>query len=623
MTIRKTSWTVTPPQLVYVLVPHEAAMNNGEVLESASDSSVNEIEEENNQINDRFKKVEGYHAVPPLYTVNYMPSRPDLSFAGLDDSVYKTNVSETITSVPRNESTASKSSKDNLEQPKDVRPSAFIIEEWESNSDDDCMIRPSFEQNKPSYAKINFVKSDENTRKYVIEQHTNRQAENLRKSQSPRVDKRNFVPTAVLTKSGNVPVNTAKQSSSRAAVSNSTARYVNTAASRPTMNGAKPSSNVFHKSHSSVKRTIYQRTAPKNSDFKEKVNTAKVNNVTTAGTKAVVSAVQGHEENVVKSSTCWIWRPTGKVIDHISKDSGSYMPKRFDYGNPQYALQDQGIFDSGCSRHITGNKCYLTDYQDIDGGFVAFAGSPKGDDNNYLDYADSYVVLNLEKSLKNYKSFLVRMRKVKRSVPNDGELTSENLCNIILKYRGRKLTFKMNTHDYYLNGYKDSNGKLWELRISKDTVKRLRDSNPAGIGLTYPKLKGLKINYESLVTAFNQLAQMGPNTEISNDVASLCLVLAEGSRFNPIGTEFGNALCRGKEVIIDEWIVLLVKNWAYLSRIAALCKEKHVVLTDGEKDSLNSRDFSIFDLKGDEYSSSQRRMAKVVISVAHLPRVAN
>ncbi|GJV81715.1 hypothetical protein Tco_1517585 [Tanacetum coccineum] len=61
----------------------------------------------------------------------------------------------------------------------------------------------------------------------------------------------------------------------------------------------------------------------------------KVNNVTTAGTKAIVSVVLGHEKNVVKSSACWIWRPTGKVIDHISKDSGSYMPKRFDYVDPQ------------------------------------------------------------------------------------------------------------------------------------------------------------------------------------------------------------------------------------------------------------------------------------------------
>ncbi|GKB00908.1 hypothetical protein Tco_0828952 [Tanacetum coccineum] len=206
------------------------------MFESAFDSSVNEIEEENNQVNDRFKKVEGYHAVPPPYTRNYMPSRPDLSFAGLDDSVYKTNVSETITSVPRNESTASKSSKDILEQPKDVNPSASIVEEWESDSDDDCVTRPLIEHNKPSYAKINFVKSNENTRKSVIEQNTYRQAKNLRK---------------ILTKSGNVPVNTAKQSSSRAAVSNSTARYINTAASRPTRNGVKPCSNVFHKSHSS------------------------------------------------------------------------------------------------------------------------------------------------------------------------------------------------------------------------------------------------------------------------------------------------------------------------------------------------------------------------------------
>ncbi|GJY39629.1 putative ribonuclease H-like domain-containing protein [Tanacetum coccineum] len=205
--------------------------------------------------------------------------------------------------------------------------------------------------------------------------------------------KRNFVPTAVLTKSGNVLVNTAKQSSSRAAVSNSTARYVNIVASRPTMNGAKPCSNVFHKSHSSVKRTIYQRTTPKNT---------------------VVSAVQGHEENAVKSSACWIWRPTGKVIDHISKDSGSYMPKRFDYGNPQYALQDQGIFDSGCSRHMTGNKSYLTDYQDIDRGFVAFAGSPKG--GKFEGKAGEGFLVGYSVNSKAFRVFNTRTKKVEENL---------------------------------------------------------------------------------------------------------------------------------------------------------------------------------------------------------------
>ncbi|GKA55769.1 putative ribonuclease H-like domain-containing protein [Tanacetum coccineum] len=47
-------------------------------------------------------------------------------------------------------------------------------------------------------------------------------------------------------------------------------------------------------------------------------------------------------------------------------------------GNPQIDLQDQGVINSGCSRHMTGNMFYLTDYEEIDGGYVAFGGNPKG-----------------------------------------------------------------------------------------------------------------------------------------------------------------------------------------------------------------------------------------------------
>ncbi|GKB81926.1 hypothetical protein Tco_0948821 [Tanacetum coccineum] len=150
--------------------------------------------------------------------------------------------------------------------------------------------------------------------------------------------RRNFVPSVVMTNSGKVHVHTTKQSFPRVAISTSTARYVNIAASRPIVNGAKPRSNIFHKSYSPVKMTFHQRTAPKNSDLKEKVNTAKVNNVTTAGTKAVVSAIQGHKANAVKASA-----------------------------DPQGRL-----------KHMTGNKAYLSKYQEIDGGVVAFGGNPKG-----------------------------------------------------------------------------------------------------------------------------------------------------------------------------------------------------------------------------------------------------
>ncbi|GJW30504.1 retrovirus-related pol polyprotein from transposon TNT 1-94 [Tanacetum coccineum] len=47
-------------------------------------------------------------------------------------------------------------------------------------------------------------------------------------------------------------------------------------------------------------------------------------------------------------------------------------------GNPQIDLHDQGVIDSGCSRHMTGNMSYLTKYEEIDGGYVAFGGNPKG-----------------------------------------------------------------------------------------------------------------------------------------------------------------------------------------------------------------------------------------------------
>ncbi|GJT76779.1 putative ribonuclease H-like domain-containing protein [Tanacetum coccineum] len=58
-----------------------------------------------------------------------------------------------------------------------------------------------------------------------------------------------------------------------------------------------------------------------------------------AGPKAVVNAIVGNGENAIKSSACWIWRPTGNVIDHTSKDSGSYMFKRFDYVDLQGRLK--------------------------------------------------------------------------------------------------------------------------------------------------------------------------------------------------------------------------------------------------------------------------------------------
>ncbi|GJY37190.1 putative ribonuclease H-like domain-containing protein [Tanacetum coccineum] len=53
-------------------------------------------------------------------------------------------------------------------------------------------------------------------------------------------------------------------------------------------------------------------------------------------------------------------------------------PKQQEKTARKTVKQDQGVIDSGCSRHMTGNMSYLTDYEEIYGGYVAFGGNPKG-----------------------------------------------------------------------------------------------------------------------------------------------------------------------------------------------------------------------------------------------------
>ncbi|GKA51965.1 ribonuclease H-like domain-containing protein [Tanacetum coccineum] len=187
-------------------------INESEVVHSVFNSRESDVE--NSPVNDRFKKGKSFHAVTSPYTGNYMPSRPDLSFAGLDDSVYKTKVSETETSI-------SKTSKDIVEKPKTIRPSAPIIKDWDTDNDKDSVFRPKTDQTKPVFTKINFVKSNENV-KFVNKENTHKHVEYPRKSQSPR----------------------------GAAASISTVRPVNIATPKSKVNDALPKIYSYFKAHS-------------------------------------------------------------------------------------------------------------------------------------------------------------------------------------------------------------------------------------------------------------------------------------------------------------------------------------------------------------------------------------
>ncbi|GJY87837.1 ribonuclease H-like domain-containing protein [Tanacetum coccineum] len=108
-------------------------------------------------------------------------------------------------------------------------------------------------------------------------------------------------------------------------VSSNTARQVNAAYSKTTVNAARPMSYLSKKAHSTVMRTIYKNTIFKNSNFNQRVNTVKDKNVNTVRPKAVVNVVKGNNVNVVKASSCWVWKPKTKVLDHSHKalDLGS------------------------------------------------------------------------------------------------------------------------------------------------------------------------------------------------------------------------------------------------------------------------------------------------------------
>ncbi|GJS95000.1 hypothetical protein Tco_0801968 [Tanacetum coccineum] len=269
---------------------------------------------------------EGMHAVPPPMTGNYMPSRPDIE---IDYSQFTYETSEFVTKTVVNEPRV-------VSQPM-VWSDAPIIEEYESYSKDEHVSLPTKEQETPSFANKQ-VKTPRETVKNqfthncdFLEKRMANQAElnnRMRKKFSQREirtiwnnvqrvnHKNQFVPTAVLTRTGKILVNTARASGTN---------------------------NI-----STTRHNLNRQAVPTNAAMK--VNTVKpiVNNA----------------------------RPKGDFNKSDSLFRSAVGGKRETADYPHRALQNKGIVDSGCSRHMTGNKAYLAEYQDFNGP-VAFGGSKK------------------------------------------------------------------------------------------------------------------------------------------------------------------------------------------------------------------------------------------------------
>nr|GEU88977.1 putative ribonuclease H-like domain-containing protein [Tanacetum cinerariifolium] len=193
----------------------------------------------------------------------------------------------------------------------------------------------------------------------------------------PKQREPSFVTSSEHVKSSRESVKKVKHHKQAVNLRTNNQKHVPTAVTQSTVKSKWPAKHVVNKAHSPVRRPIHQRTSTKNSNFNKKVTTVKVNKV---------NDVQGNKDNIETALAYWVWKPKC---------------------NPQQALKDKGVIDSGCSRHMTGNISFLSDIEEIDGGYVAFVENPKCGKifgkgkikTGKLDFYDVYFVKELKFNL--------------------------------------------------------------------------------------------------------------------------------------------------------------------------------------------------------------------------------
>ncbi|GJW57835.1 hypothetical protein Tco_0104566 [Tanacetum coccineum] len=72
--------------------------------------------------------------------------------------------------------------------------------------------------------------------------------------------------------------------------------------------------------------------------------------VNAAKQKAAYNVVKGNRFNVVKASVCWVWMPKNRVVDHVSQNISALVTlKRFDYIDVQGRFKWMHKFRGGRS----------------------------------------------------------------------------------------------------------------------------------------------------------------------------------------------------------------------------------------------------------------------------------
>ncbi|GJU06322.1 putative ribonuclease H-like domain-containing protein [Tanacetum coccineum] len=249
-------------------------------------------------------------------------------------------------------------------------------------------------------------------------------------------------------KSGSSRFNTGKQNVNSGSVHVNTARV-----NRPVSNNTSP--KLSQVNLNSPKKCFSKQSSPVNRHFSR--NTAHKSNK---------YAVKGKMGTAVKTSAGCVWR---KVIPLSNTNSGP-TPESNVIDHPLKHMEHKGIFDSGCSGHMTGNRAHLEDYQELSKvGSVTFGGS-KGSISGKGTIRLGNLVFDdvaFVKELGHFNLFSI------------SQICDKKL-NVLLKFLGTHMyTFDMKTVDSS-KGYtcllakaSSNEAKLWHRRLGHLNFKNL------------------------------------------------------------------------------------------------------------------------------------------------------
>ncbi|GJT16729.1 hypothetical protein Tco_0875435 [Tanacetum coccineum] len=273
---------------------------------SFKDSKINALKR--SQISDNSRKGVGfvsYNVVPPPPTDLFAPPTIDLSNSGLEEFQQP----EFEGYGPKASKSVCKDTSNEVKKTPDAPLGEKLVSEKEKQIAHCNYHQREGMVNGNNYTRVNYNYS---AKKAHLNSH------------------RNITPIVVLMKTGLKTLNTA--------------RPVNTAHPKTIVYRARPMSCFSKLDQSTVKRHYQSRTTLTNKNFNQKINTAKekvytakpkaVNTAkpkalnTARPTSAVVNAVRANQVNVVKASTCWVWRPTKLNSASITFKRQNYIDAR-------------------------------------------------------------------------------------------------------------------------------------------------------------------------------------------------------------------------------------------------------------------------------------------------------